>query len=125
MKNKIKHVLKAVASAIVWGLGQLFNRQYLKALFFFVLFCTFFGIELGSGRYFSDFDPYSKVAGVDLTDTLANKFLREYQADVADPYSGVKPIPSFDAFYEEHKEDGLSIEELIQFTAQDIKAEAP
>ncbi|MGI6768929.1 MAG: carbohydrate ABC transporter permease [Bacilli bacterium] len=125
MKNKIKHVLKAVASAIVWGLGQLFNRQYLKALFFFVLFCTFFGIELGSGRYFSDFDPYSKVAGVDLTDTLANKFLREYQADVADPYSGVKPIPSFDAFYEEHKEDGLSIEELIQFTAQDIKAGSP
>lgn len=121
MKHKIIHVLKSVSSGIVWGLGQLFNRQYFKALFFFALFCLFFGVELGSGRYFSDFDPYTKVAGDDLTDALANKFYREYKADIANPYSGIKPFPEFDAYYEEHKEGGLSIQELIEFTAMDIK----
>ena len=38
--NKILHILKAVASGLVWGLGQLFNKQYIKALMFF--FSIFF-----------------------------------------------------------------------------------
>ncbi|MCK7485851.1 MAG: DUF5683 domain-containing protein [Bacillus subtilis] len=36
--NKTVHVLKAVASAVVPGLGQVFNKQYWKALVFFFLF---------------------------------------------------------------------------------------
>ena len=35
MKGKLKHILKAIASGFIWGLGQVFNRQYLKAAFFF------------------------------------------------------------------------------------------
>lgn len=121
--NRIKHLLKALLSSVIWGLGQLLNRQYFKALFFFAMFCLFFGIEFGSGRYFSEFDPYSKIAGDDLTDTLANKFYREYQADLENPYSGVRPFPNFDEYFETHKAGGLSMEELIEFTAMDLLAE--
>ena len=50
--NRIKHLLKALLSSVIWGLGQLLNRQYFKALFFFAMFCLFFGIEFGSEGIF-------------------------------------------------------------------------
>jgi len=46
MKGKLKHILKAIASGFIWGLGQVFNRQYLKAAFFFLFFALLIGIEL-------------------------------------------------------------------------------
>ncbi|NLD26346.1 MAG: sugar ABC transporter permease [Acholeplasmataceae bacterium] len=125
MKGRIIHTLKAIASGIIWGLGQLFNRQYLKAAFFFLIFGIFISIELGTSRYFSSFDPYSKIPGVDFSDALARKFVLEYQTDIEDPYSGVKRIKSFDDYYEEHRDGGFTIDELIEFTAQDIMAGSP
>ena len=53
-----------------------------------------------------------------MTDTLANKFYREYQADLENPYSGVRPFPNFDEYFETHKAGGLGMEELIEFTAR-------
>ncbi len=49
MKRPDKHqtiaLMKALASSIIWGLGQLFNRQWAKALFFFVFFALLIIIE--------------------------------------------------------------------------------
>ena len=39
--SKAISVLKAIASGLVWGLGQLLNKQFLKALFFF-MFCSIY-----------------------------------------------------------------------------------
>ncbi|MDY0210385.1 MAG: sugar ABC transporter permease [Acholeplasma sp.] len=67
MKRKnILHILKAFASSIIWGLGQLFNKQFIKALVFFLIFSLFLGIEVTTGDYFNtrDFDLYdTKIAG--------------------------------------------------------------
>ncbi len=41
--------LTALFSAVIWGGGQLLNKQYGKALFFFCLQLIFVGIELFSG----------------------------------------------------------------------------
>ncbi|MCL1787742.1 MAG: sugar ABC transporter permease [Defluviitaleaceae bacterium] len=41
--------LVAVMSAIVWGSGQLVNKEYLKALFFFLVQALFVAIELSTG----------------------------------------------------------------------------
>ncbi|MDR2546540.1 MAG: sugar ABC transporter permease [Lachnospiraceae bacterium] len=42
-------VLVAVMSAIIWGSGQMVNRQYIKALFFFAIQMFLIAIELGTG----------------------------------------------------------------------------
>jgi len=123
MKGKVKHILKAVASGLIWGLGQVFNKQYIKALFFFLFFAIFVTIEVGSSKYITDFDPYSKLTGDDLSETLVTRFYSEYKVDVAD--RKIQPIEDFDTFYEEHKEDKFTVDELIEFTAKDIYDASP
>jgi len=118
VKGKILHILKAVASGFIWGLGQVFNKQYWKALFFFVFFVTLFSIEIGTSRYISGFSPYEKVPGVDFNQNFVNRFISTYKADVLD---GMPAMTSFDTFYNEHKADDFTSEELIQFLATDIK----
>ena len=125
VKNKIKHILKSISSGIVWGLGQLFNRQYYKALFFFLFFAVFMTIELGSSKYFTSFDSYSKIPGEDFSDSYAEKFYREYLADINDPSRPMQRIASFDDYYDKHGKDGFTVNELIEFTAQDISAGSP
>ena len=39
----------AIMSAIIWGSGQLVNKEYLKALFFFLIQMLFIGVELFTG----------------------------------------------------------------------------
>jgi arabinogalactan oligomer/maltooligosaccharide transport system permease protein len=51
---KLFSILKAIASGIIWGLGQLLNGQIFKFLFFFVVFVLFIGIELGTSHYQDD-----------------------------------------------------------------------
>lgn len=69
-------ILKAIGSFFVWGLGQLFNRQYLKALFFFIIFFGMVGIELGTSKYFVKTGPYDRIQGQDLDDGTANGFIQ-------------------------------------------------
>ena len=45
-----------IASALVWGAGQLINRQAGKAVFFFVFFATLIGWEMGTGNYYAGMD---------------------------------------------------------------------
>ena len=119
--KKAKHILKAVASGLIWGLGQVFNKQYLKALFFFLFFALMIGIEVGTGNYIDGYDPYDeKLEGIDYGENLANNIYRAYQMDVLD--KKMKAVPEFDEFYETHKSDGFTNDELIEFLAQDILA---
>ncbi len=73
---KLLSILKAIGSFFVWGLGQLFNRQYLKALFFFIIFFGLIGIELSTGHYFDKIDPYDKIPGENLDDGTPDSFIQ-------------------------------------------------
>ncbi|HKM30467.1 MAG TPA: hypothetical protein VJZ51_06930, partial [Bacilli bacterium] len=119
MKGKLKHILKAIASGFIWGLGQVFNKQYLKAAFFFLFFALFIGIELGSSKFISGYDPYiEQLPGDDFGENLAKNFYTTYLFD-KDKHS-VQEIPALEVFYEQYKTDGFTNQELIEFTAQDI-----
>ena len=48
-----KPKLAAVVSAIVWGAGQAYNKQWLKGSFFFLFQVILVGIEILTGNYFS------------------------------------------------------------------------
>ncbi len=121
MKGKLKHILKAIASGFIWGLGQVFNRQYLKAAFFFLFFALLIGIELGSSKLLTGYDPYQEqLPGEDFGENLAKSFYETYIYDKNNKH--VAEIPTLEVFYEEHRADGFTNEELIDFTAQDILA---
>ena len=45
------------------------NRQYIKALFFFIIFVGLVGTELFTSSYFEETSAYTKIVGNDLTDT--------------------------------------------------------
>ncbi|MDR2103051.1 MAG: sugar ABC transporter permease [Treponema sp.] len=42
-------IVAAVCSTLIWGSGQLFNKQKIKGLFFFIFYLIFAGIELFTG----------------------------------------------------------------------------
>ena len=66
---KALSTIKAILSAFIWGSGQALNRQYIKALFFFIIFVGFVGTELLTSSYFEETSAYTKLVGDDLTDT--------------------------------------------------------
>ncbi len=47
-----KPKLAAALSAIVWGAGQAYNKQWLKGAFFFLFQVILVGIEILTGNYF-------------------------------------------------------------------------
>jgi arabinogalactan oligomer / maltooligosaccharide transport system permease protein len=49
---KVTDLLKGLSSAIVWGSGQIFNKQTIKGLFFFAFQFVLVVIELLTGNYF-------------------------------------------------------------------------
>ena len=65
---KALSTIKAILSAFIWGSGQALNRQYIKALFFFIIFVGFVGKELLTSSYFEETSAYTKLVGDDLTD---------------------------------------------------------
>lgn len=113
--KKIKHILKAIASGIIWGLGQIFNRQYIKALFFFLVFVIFVTIEVSSSKLLTGYDPYKeKLDGVDFSENFAKKTYEYYISH------NEGEIKEFEDFYNEKKKDGFTNDELMEFLAQDI-----
>jgi arabinogalactan oligomer / maltooligosaccharide transport system permease protein len=77
---KALSTIKAILSAFIWGSGQALNRQYIKALFFFIIFVGFVGTELLTSSYFEETSEYTKLVGNDLTDlwyqeTLYGRYL--------------------------------------------------
>lgn len=51
-RKKMTPFIQGIASAIIWGLGQLINKQYIKAIFFFFLQVILLSIEIVTGNYF-------------------------------------------------------------------------
>jgi len=82
--DKLIIVLKTIASSIVWGLGQLFNRQYFKALFFFAFFALLVSIELISGNYGAEISIYNKMAGQNMTVETSNGYINDYYYNFLD-----------------------------------------
>ena len=48
-----KPALAAVMSALIWGSGQLYNKQFVKGLVFFTIQALLIVVELVSGNYFT------------------------------------------------------------------------
>ncbi|PKK98400.1 MAG: hypothetical protein CVV57_07830 [Tenericutes bacterium HGW-Tenericutes-2] len=117
---KIISIIKAIASGIIWGFGQLLNGQFLKALFFFVFFVFLIGIELGTSKYFEEIDPYDKMVGKDLGDLwYINGFYPEYVFD------GIVYQPFEDFLVEIGGADNITEELFIEFMAKDLKENNP
>ncbi|MCF7927284.1 MAG: hypothetical protein K9L74_06920, partial [Candidatus Izimaplasma sp.] len=73
--TKLPAIVKAVLSGIIWGFGQLLNRQYVKALIFFLLFALILGVEFGTGNYGHEFDLYDdKMPGDEIQEELSNYY---------------------------------------------------
>jgi len=74
MENgKLIAVLKAIGSSLIWGLGQLFNRQFIKATIFFGLFSLLIFVEFSTGTYGTEFDLYDdKIPGNEMQEELSN-----------------------------------------------------
>lgn len=120
MDKKTKHVLKGVASGFLPGSGQLFNRQYFKAIFFFVFFAMFAMIEISSSHYFTSVDPYDKLSketGELFSDDFSRNFYTRYLYDKG---LGRVNLPDFEAYYQSVGTDGFSMQELIDYTAENI-----
>ncbi len=49
--NHMRPVLPAVASAIVWGAGQLMNKQYIKGIIFFLIQLSIMMTEFTTGNF--------------------------------------------------------------------------
>lgn len=51
VQNKMRPVIPAVASAMVWGAGQFINKQYIKGLVFFIIQLGIIMTELITGNF--------------------------------------------------------------------------
>lgn len=114
---KIFSIIKAAASGLIWGLGQILNKQFLKGIFFLIFFAGFVAIELGTSNYFNEIDPYSRITGEDFI--LDDEFV---QKQIYTRYSnyGVKSDTFEEYIVEIGGVDSLTGEKLIQFIAQDL-----
>ena len=130
-------ILKAIASFFIWGLGQIFNKQYLKALFFFIFFVGFIGVELGTSNYFVETSPYDRLPGEDLDNDPKNPnlfsqktFWGWYKVYKETNYTS-KNIPLPDSFvefeekYYANNQLTLTEQDLIEYLALDLTRNNP
>jgi arabinogalactan oligomer / maltooligosaccharide transport system permease protein len=122
-------VIKAILSGFVWGLGQLLNRQYIKALFFFIIFAGFVGTELLTSSYFEETNPYDKLNGEDLGDNwYKESFLSRYvfnkTQNVYGPnQAGYAPLEEYIASVGGY--DFVTEEGILQLIADDLLENNP
>ncbi len=117
---KFFSIIKAVASGFIWGFGQLLNLQLLKALFFFIVFAGFVGIELSTSSYFEEINAYDKLPGENYGDTYFKEtFMAEYLAN-DDPYE-----PFEDYLVAIGGRENLDEDAFIAFLAEDLKENNP
>ena len=132
--NKLPHILKAIASGLVWGLGQLFNKQFVKAAIFFLIFVTFLGIEINTGDYFNSepFDLYeTKIAGeylgsATIRDNSGNQsFSQEFPRWLQ--FNNVNPTDTeWQTFLSENKfntpQNTVNTDKILTFVGQRIRS---
>ena len=58
-----KPKLAALLSVFVWGAGQAYNKQWLKAVLFFVFQAFLVGAELLTGNYFTGAFSFRESTG--------------------------------------------------------------
>ena len=117
---KVISVLKAIASGLIWGFGQLLNGQFIKAFLFFAIMSGFIGLELATSNYFVETSAYDKIIGNEFGDTWAtNQFRNNYENLVF-----TNEIDAYTEFESYLSEIGgwtnLTEEALISFAAQDL-----
>jgi len=121
MKRNGKHIFKGIASAIIPGLGQVFNKQFLKAAIFFVIFSIFLGVELATSHYFVTVDPYDKLTeetGELFTDVFSENFYKYYAYQKA---ADEVDFPDFEAYYATaNADDVFSMRELLEYIGEEI-----
>jgi arabinogalactan oligomer / maltooligosaccharide transport system permease protein len=117
---KIISIIKAILSGFVWGFGQLLNFQFLKAIFFFIVFVGFVGIELSTSNYFVETDAYDKLPGEDFGDDW-------YQmAFIPDYLFNNQPYEPFEAFAESvGGYENITEDMFLSFLAKDLKDNNP
>ncbi|MDY0276835.1 MAG: sugar ABC transporter permease [Acholeplasma sp.] len=113
---KFLSYLKAIGSGIVWGLGQLFNKQFLKALFFFAIFIVFVSVELGTSDYFYKEEKpgelaYNSIPGEDFGDSWFNRMPTFYYQLLQEKPSEKAKIQS-DSFETYLDELGIVVQEI-------------
>lgn len=132
--NKLPHFLKAFASAIIWGLGQVFNKQFVKAAIFLLIFVSFLGIEISTGDYFNSkpFDLYaSKIAGEYLgseaiRDNSGNQsFSQEFPRWLQ--FNNINPTDTeWQTFLSDHKfntpDNSVNTDKILTFVGQRIRS---
>ncbi len=117
---KIFSYIKAFLSTIIWGFGQLLNGQFLKAIFFFLIFVGFVGIELGTSHYFEDTSAYNKLLGNDFGDSwYIEGFIPEYL------YNNVSYQPFEDYLDDIGGYENITEASFIEFMAKDLKDANP
>lgn len=135
---KFISILKAIASGLVWGLGQLLNRQYLKALFFFVFFVGFVSIEFFTSNYLGETDAYGYIPGNDYGDDYfgIDGFLADYlynTGQLKDSQGNIvfnpNPQPVYQPFEDYLTEIGgpemLNEQLFVEFMAKDLLDNSP
>jgi arabinogalactan oligomer / maltooligosaccharide transport system permease protein len=117
---KIFSIIKTILSGFVWGFGQLLNFQFLKAIFFFIVFVGFIGIELSTSSYFVETDAYDKLPGEDFGDDW-------YQmAFIPDYLFNNQPYAPFEAFAESvGGYENITEDMFLAFLAKDLKDNNP
>jgi len=83
--GKLIAIFKAIASSLIWGLGQLFNRQFIKAIIFFGIFSLLIFIEVSTGSYGTEFNLYDdKIPGNEIQEELSNYLPTWYYYNLKD-----------------------------------------
>lgn len=84
MKISPMVILKTLASGMIWGLGQLFNRQWMKAIFFFGFFVLLVTIELSTATYGREISIYNLMAGRDFSTETSKGIVNDYYYNLLD-----------------------------------------
>lgn len=122
---KVFSIIKAIASGLVWGFGQVLNKQFLKAFFFFFFFALFISIELFTSKYFEETNAMDKIVGKDFSDQYVQLgFLADYNYNKF-LNNGVGYADFEDFLLEIDGEENLTEALLIQFIASDLKKNNP
>jgi arabinogalactan oligomer / maltooligosaccharide transport system permease protein len=84
MKISPMVILKTAASSLIWGLGQLLNKQWIKALFFFGFFALFLTIEFSTSSYGQEISIYKLMAGQNITSETSKGIFNDYYYNLLD-----------------------------------------
>lgn len=118
------HILKSIASFFVWGLGQVFNKQYFKALFFFFFMVLLVVVELVTGRYGVAINAYDALPGTELTNTFSTAFKNYYNLPInynqIGNYSYTTAEGDVIEISDVFTADNYGIEALRMFVAEDL-----